>query len=158
MKTYKVSYERDEGGWWIARIASVQGVHSNGRTIAEARRRVREALSLAVDDADVAEFEDDIRLPQGVKLALRRQAEARQRAEAARTAATRAQRDVAKLLVGDVELSLRDAGELLGVTQTMVKKLTTERDAAKKADSRRLFRGVQRTKHVRKARRATASR
>lgn len=129
MKTYKVTYERDEGGWWIARIASLQGVHSNGRTIAEARRRVREALSLAIDDADSAVFEDDIRLPQGVKLALRRQAKARERAELARTAATRAQRDVAKLLVDDVELSLRDAGELLGVTQTMVKKLTTARHA-----------------------------
>lgn len=145
MKTYKVTYERDEGGWWIARIASVQGVHSNGRTIAEARRRVREALSLAIDDADSAVLEDDIRLPQGVKVALRRQAEARERAELARTAATRAQRDVAKLLVDDVELSLRDAGELLGVTQTMVKKLTTVRHAPKRSGSRRSLRGAQRT-------------
>jgi len=142
MKTYQVIYERDEDGWWIARIASVAGVHSNGRTIAEARRRVREALGLAVDDAASARFEDDIRLPVGVKSALRRQAQARERAELARSEATRAQRDAAKLLVEEVELSLRDAGELLGVTQTMVRRLAVAPSKSGRGTPKRSSRGA----------------
>ena len=63
MSTYSVVYERDEGHGWIARVVGVQGVHSNGRTIEEARRRVREALSLAVDDADDAQFIEDVKIP-----------------------------------------------------------------------------------------------
>jgi predicted RNase H-like HicB family nuclease len=42
MNSYAVVYERDEEGWWIARVVGVRGVHSNGRTIEEARRRVRD--------------------------------------------------------------------------------------------------------------------
>lgn len=138
MTTYGVTYERDEEGWWIGRIGAVPGVHSNGRTIAETRRRVREALALAVDDADDAVFEDDVRLPREVKAALRLQEQARARADLTRAAATGAQRAAARLLIDDVKLSLRDAGELLGVSQTMVKKLAeAEASLRRKREHRR---------------------
>ena len=43
VNTYHVAYERDDSGWWVASIREVRGCHSQGRTIDEARRRVREA-------------------------------------------------------------------------------------------------------------------
>ena len=61
VNTYQVAYERDDSGWWVASIREVRGCHSQGRTIDEARLRVREALGLFIeDDAVSAEFVDDL--------------------------------------------------------------------------------------------------
>ena len=58
MKTYDVEYVRDESEWWVASIREIPGCHSQGQTIDEARRRVREALELFVDDAKSATLVD----------------------------------------------------------------------------------------------------
>ena len=42
-------YERDESGWWAATVRGVRVCHTQGRTVDEARRRIREALELFVD-------------------------------------------------------------------------------------------------------------
>ena len=47
VKSYRVAYERDESGWWVATVRGVRGCHTQGRTVDEARRRIREALELA---------------------------------------------------------------------------------------------------------------
>ena len=61
VNTYHVAYERDDSGSWVASIREVRGCHSQGRTIDEARHRVREALGLFIeDDAESAEFIDDL--------------------------------------------------------------------------------------------------
>src|SRR6266567_4328224 len=64
---YRVVFERDESGAWLARVPSVRGCHTHGRTLEQARRRIREALSLWVDDADDAELTEEIRLPPQLK-------------------------------------------------------------------------------------------
>ena len=51
VKRYRVAYERDESGWWVASVSGVRGCHTQGRTVDEARRRIREALQSFVDDA-----------------------------------------------------------------------------------------------------------
>jgi predicted RNase H-like HicB family nuclease len=51
VKRYRVAYERDEAGWWVASVRGVRGCHTQGRTVDEARRRIREALELFVGDA-----------------------------------------------------------------------------------------------------------
>ncbi len=63
MKRYRVVYELDESGHWIATVARVKGCHTYGRSLSEARSRVREALSLFVNDSARAELADEIRLP-----------------------------------------------------------------------------------------------
>src|SRR5512147_2658515 len=65
MVRYTAIYERDEAGWWVARIQAVEGVRANGRTISEARRRVRVALASAIGDeaARRAELAADVKLP-----------------------------------------------------------------------------------------------
>lgn len=121
---YKVRYERDEGGWWIARVVGVSGVHSNGRSIEEARRRVREALSLAVDDAETAELVDDVRLPSELMKLLVEQRVARARASSEQQRAMDLERAAAIRLTREMKLSRRDVGVLLGVSGQMVQKLT----------------------------------
>ena len=55
MSRYTVRYERDESGWWVAQVKEVPAAITQGRTIVEARRRIREALALALDDDRQAE-------------------------------------------------------------------------------------------------------
>lgn len=123
MSVYSVVYERDEGGWWIARVRNVQGVHSNGRTIDEARRRVREALSLAVDDADDAGFEEDVKIPAALRRLVSSQKAARARAASEQERAMDLEREAAQRLTADLQLSRRDIGELLGLSHQSVQKL-----------------------------------
>ena len=40
VKSYRVAYERDESGWWVATVRGVRGCHTQGRTVDEARRRI----------------------------------------------------------------------------------------------------------------------
>ena len=71
MKTYRVAYERDESGWWLASVRGVRGCHTQGRTVEEARRRIRDALELFVDDARKAAIVDDVKLPSAAIRAIR---------------------------------------------------------------------------------------
>ena len=54
---YRVTYERGEDGWWLARVVDIQGCHTQGATIEQARERIREAMGLfdVADDAELLE-------------------------------------------------------------------------------------------------------
>lgn len=77
---YTVLYERDPDGTWISNIPEVPGVHSNGKTIFEAKMNVRHALGAMLDDdehADAAELIDDFRNDVATLLAQVEELEAR---------------------------------------------------------------------------------
>lgn len=131
MAPYRVSYSRDEAGWWIARVHDVTGVHSNGRTIADARRRVREALAAALDDdraAEAAEFLEHISLPMGARRTLARAAAARKRAEAEAEEARKRTANAVRELTRRLGLSMRDVAELLGLSHQRVQQLAAKRN------------------------------
>lgn len=125
MARYVVTYARDEGGWWIAELRGVPGVNSDGRTVADARRRVREALSLAIGDdaAERAELVDDVKLPATLKRAVRRAVATRAKADKLQVAAQEATRTLVKQLTRRYGLSVRDAADLLGVSHQRVQQL-----------------------------------
>jgi predicted RNase H-like HicB family nuclease len=106
MKRYHVTYERDESGWWVAAVRGVPGCYTQGRTVDEARRRIREALELFVDNA---------------RTALRKKAD-----EEDRRAARAARRAVRVLRTGRLKMSARDAARLLGLSHQRVHQLTQE--------------------------------
>ncbi|HKY22010.1 MAG TPA: type II toxin-antitoxin system HicB family antitoxin [Vicinamibacterales bacterium] len=127
MKTYRVAYERDESGWWVASVRGVRGCHTQGRTVNEARRRIVEAMELFVDGARRAKIVDDVRLPSGAARALRAYATLRKRAaDEDRRAAQAARRAVRVLRGGRLKMSARDTARLLGLSHQRVHQLTQE--------------------------------
>ena len=125
MKRYRVTYERDESGWWVASVSGVRGCHTQGRTVEEARRRIREALELFVDDAHHAVLVDNVKLPTEATKAIRAYASLRRKAdEVDRRAAHAARRAVQVLRGGKLKMSARDAARLLGLSHQRVHQLT----------------------------------
>jgi predicted RNase H-like HicB family nuclease len=127
VKTYRVTYERDGSGWWVASVRGVQGCHTQGRTVDEARRRIREALELFVDDARKASIVDDVKLPSAAIKAIRAYATLRKKADDEDRRAARAARRAVRLLrTGKLKMSARDAARLLGLSHQRVHQLTQE--------------------------------
>ena len=123
MKSYRVIYERDESGHWIATVPRVKGCHSYGRSISEARERVREALGLFVKHAARARLVDDVRLPADVLRMVNAQRAARARLEKEREQAQAMARRSVRRLTRELRLSVRDAAELLGLSHQRVQQL-----------------------------------
>jgi predicted RNase H-like HicB family nuclease len=117
VKSYRVVYVLDESGHWLARVPRVKGCHTYGRSLSEARSRIREALGLFVTNAEQAELVDDIRLPAEMRRLVATYRVARGRAERERKHAERAARSLAG------HLSRRDAAELLSLSHQRVQQL-----------------------------------
>jgi len=126
--TYTVRYERHEDGWWTAEIPAVQGCLTQGRTIAQCRRRIREALALFVDEAVArkATLVDDVRLGGGVTRVVRRVAAARRKADAVQAKVQQDTRAAVKELTGRLGLSVRDAAEVLEISYQRVQQLAQQ--------------------------------
>jgi predicted RNase H-like HicB family nuclease len=125
VKSYRVAYERDESGWWVATVRGVRGCHTQGRTVDEARRRIREALGLFVDNAGRASIVDEVKLPTSAAKAIQSYTRLRKKAdEEDRRAARAARRAVQLLRTGKLKMSARDAAHLLGLSHQRVHQLT----------------------------------
>ena len=131
MNTYRVTYERDESGWWVASVRGVRGCHTQGRTVDEARRRIREAMALFVPNARSAKLVDDVRLPATAEKAIRAYVALRKQAdEDDRRAALAARRAVRLLQGGKLKMSARDAARVLGVSHQRVHQLAHDEGGA----------------------------
>jgi predicted RNase H-like HicB family nuclease len=126
MSTYTVIYERDETEWWVATVRGVRGCHTQGRTIREARRRIREALGLFVDDADVATLEDEVKLPAEIRRVLKTYQRARSRCEELQEVSKGAAEEAARALAQKMGLSVRDMGSLLDLSHQRVQQIISK--------------------------------
>lgn len=134
-KRYTIRFELDESGTWIATVPKLPGCVTQGRSIAQARRRVREAIAAYTGDARMAktaELVDDIRVGAlGEQSAALLDKLRRQRADLEKLKGTvtrntaRAARKLAK-----AGLSVRDVGELLGLSHQRVQQVLERPDAA----------------------------
>lgn len=120
---YRVVLERDESRSWIVSVPELPGCHTYGRTLGQARRRLREALSLWVDDVERAELEEEIRLPKRALAAVDRSREARRSAARERDRANELTVSAARTLVDELDLGLRDAADLLGLSHQRIQQL-----------------------------------
>ncbi len=113
----KVVFQQEGSGW----RASASDSDAWGRSLSEARRRIRKALGAAGKRAELVE---DVRLPGNAKKELERYADARVRAQAEVANLRRATRTVVATLTGKFGISLRDASSLLGLSRERVRQLT----------------------------------
>ena len=123
-KRYTVQFERDEDGIWVAVIKLARGnsVIADGRSIGEARKRVRGALAVHLEDdkaAEAAELVDDVKLPAKVKTAVANALRIREEAQAAQARAQDTSAAAARELA-ELGVSTRDAAEMLGVSHQAV--------------------------------------
>ena len=125
--TYRAVYEREPDGRWTVEIPKVKGCHTYGRTIDQARDRIREALGLFVDNADTAEIEDDVRMPAAVKGAVRNARQMRQKLETARVQVSVAEQRAVRYLRKNMKLGHRDAGSILGLSHQRVHQLEKQK-------------------------------
>lgn len=121
MKTYEVKLKRDPEGWWVALVRGVPGCHTQGRTIRQTEERVREALGLFVEDAAKAKLK--LLLPARLLKVVSSQQTARARAAKEQERAQEALQRAVQKLTQDLRLSVRDAGELLGLSHQRVQQL-----------------------------------
>ena len=125
MTTYDIDIYRDEAGYWIADVPSVPGAHSFAKRIDQINVNIREAIAVAldIDDTDEIEINPRVALGSSLEKLLGEARHLRDVADEATQAASEASREAARALVEQGELSLRDAGALLGVSHQRVGQL-----------------------------------
>lgn len=139
MKKIKVRYTYDPADKaWIVAVPSVKGCHTYGRSLRQARGRVREALAAALVDlpeaeavrvAKTAELVEEFHGPRpaldAVRAALSARALAKEAAEVADEATRKAVQAAA------AAFSLRDAADLFGLSHQRVQQLAKGAPKAK---------------------------
>ncbi len=128
MKKYTVKYARDEEGWWVASVRGIVGCHTQGRTIEQSRKRIREALELFIDDVDKVKLVDEIVLPAHAKTLINNVQANRKRAQEEADKLQKTAAEAARVLTQDVGVSIRDAGEILGLSHQRVHQLLLGKD------------------------------
>ncbi|HEY9843441.1 MAG TPA: type II toxin-antitoxin system HicB family antitoxin [Candidatus Obscuribacterales bacterium] len=123
MTSYTVVHRHDESGWWFTRIKELQGCHTQGKTLKQARERIEEALALFVEDADSIELVEEVELPEEVKSLVVSYIEAQQEAERKQQEVQELSRKAAKILNQDLKLGMRDTGQLLHLSHQRIQQL-----------------------------------
>jgi predicted RNase H-like HicB family nuclease len=126
MKRYTIVYERDEDGWWVASVKQIAGCHTQGRSVVQARKRIKEAIALFIDDSRNVEFVDQILLPAYAKKAVDQYNSARAKASLEKERVQKIAHGTVSLLAEKLKLSVRDVGEILGLSHQRIHQLIEE--------------------------------
>jgi predicted RNase H-like HicB family nuclease len=124
--TYRVKLTRDDEGAWLAWVPSVPGCHTYGRSIEQAMNRIREALSLWVDDAVTAELQPDIRLSEPTRSNVRRVRAARDRAQRAEDDARALLAATVRELTREEGWSVRDVAGVIGLSPQRIHQISRD--------------------------------
>ena len=120
--TYTVVYEHD-GTMWHASVAQVEGCQSQGRTLAQARERIRKALALFDTAAHRAVLEEDVRLPRTTRAALKKVGETKATIDSLSRELSERQEKLARELSRRDGVSAADVAELLGLSKQRVQQI-----------------------------------
>jgi len=122
MAEYKVTYARGRVGEWRASVRGLRRCRSRGRTLRQARVRLRKEMAAQVDEPFAIDLVEDVRLPGAARRLLGRHWAARRRVEREQQRAQAATRQALQAL-RDLSLDLRDASDLLGIPPLRLLKL-----------------------------------
>jgi predicted RNase H-like HicB family nuclease len=127
MRKFRVTYDLDVDGFWTAKIPEIPGCISDGRSIAEARRNIREAIECCIDvlsehDASTAELIDDVHLPRTLQKPVNKVNKLRAQLDEQSESLTKQMIDTITLLETS-GLSTRDIGYLLHMSHQRIHQL-----------------------------------
>jgi predicted RNase H-like HicB family nuclease len=133
LTTYAVTFELDGDGLWLADVPALRGAHTQGRTLATARERIREVIAMVedLDDETAIELEERIELPPRVEELVAKAAAAGDEAARQLDRALAYRQEAAQALVEIVGLSTRDAGDVLGISHGRVHQLVAHPGSGK---------------------------
>lgn len=125
---YTARIERDpESPYWLAELVEEQRCHTFGRTLAQVREMIRDAVATWYDvDRDSFDLRFEVVLPGSV---VTQAAQVRARHQQLRSAEREVVSDLratARRLTGEFGLSMRDAADLLGVSHQRVAQLVRQ--------------------------------
>jgi predicted RNase H-like HicB family nuclease len=128
LMTYRIDIEMGDNGWWTVDVPSVPGAHTEGQTLARARRNAREVIALMLNLPDGAEesleLEEHLSLPEEVQAVVESARCARRAAEKAAEVAQQATQDALAAIERHLpDLGLRDRADLLGLSYQRVAQL-----------------------------------
>ena len=122
-KTYTAHCQRSQG-WWAIRVLEVPGAFSQARRLGQVERMVRDVVALALEVApDSFDIYVVVVLPEPSQHALDRAIELRHEAQHAAASAARATVEAIRTMVDRDGLTIREAGQLLGVSHQRVAQL-----------------------------------
>jgi predicted RNase H-like HicB family nuclease len=119
---HKVVYRRTTKGEWVASVEGVRRCRGRGRTLRQARQQLRIALARVVADPYQMDFVEDVRLPPPARKLILHHWVARRRLEKEQGRADAAARAALQALLG-LDVSVKDAGDLLGLPPLKLQKL-----------------------------------
>ena len=122
-KTYSARAVRS-GDWWAITIPDLKGVHSQARRLDQAATMARAAISLFLDVA-IDSFEVTVVpvLPTAIQAQVDRARAVRGEAEGLQREAATATARAARELVSGAKLTVREAGQVLGLSHQRVAQL-----------------------------------
>jgi vacuolar-type H+-ATPase subunit I/STV1 len=142
VKALRVLFDPDADGWWAVSIPAVKGVRSDGRTLEEARRKIREALASAEDlgwnerKAAAVELVEEIRLPADLLSLLDERVAALKALELAASEVERTTTDLVRRLTA-AGRSLRDVAGLLALSHGRIHQILEGSDPVAARTDRR---------------------
>jgi predicted RNase H-like HicB family nuclease len=124
-RRYQVTYERDPTGFWVAEVPAVSGCYAQGRSLRQAKKRIREVLAFLSSDRVVraATFDEDVALPALVRGRLKRLASLRHKQQEIDSARTALATSLVRDLYHGQQLSCRDIAEVMGISHQRVQQL-----------------------------------
>jgi predicted RNase H-like HicB family nuclease len=117
---YTVELEYDEAGWWVAAVRGIRGCHTQGRSIGQVMRRAREAMMVCGVEARLVDLTPEIHLPAEARRAVTAYSAERERLERQQESLRSSADHAVRVLTEQFGLSMRDAGELLGLSHQRV--------------------------------------
>lgn len=114
-RTYRVSAERSDRGWWIVRVLDMRHVVTQARRASEVEEMARDVIAL-LEDVPPDSFDIDLsyRVADDLDSAIADVRRLRQEADEITTRSRAATADVARRM-RDAGLSVREIGALLGI-------------------------------------------